>query len=55
LVDQKIPEFERDRIPMLVNKKDQIIGLLGLRQDRRFSVGGKTDKILSIELIKRKI
>jgi tRNA(Ile)-lysidine synthase len=51
LVDQKIPKFERDCVPVLTNGKDQIIGLLGLRQDQRFSADGKARKILLIELI----
>jgi len=52
LIDAKIPKFLRDNVPILVDKKDKIIWLGGLRQDRQFIASKNSEKILIIKLNK---
>ena len=46
--DKKIPASKRDNIPLLI-KDGEIVSVVGLRQDRRFSKGGTAYKIEIME------
>jgi len=50
-VDEKIPQVERDSIPILVSGND-IIWVAGYRMDERFKANEKTERFLVIEFIK---
>ncbi|MGI6575776.1 MAG: tRNA lysidine(34) synthetase TilS [bacterium] len=49
-IDCKIPRSERDRIPLLTTADDEIMWIIGYRQDERFQVSAHTKKILVIEV-----
>lgn len=49
LIDAKIPKFLRNDVPILVDKKDRIIWLGGLRQDRQFIASENSKQILIIK------
>lgn len=50
-VDEKVPRDERDAVPLILSG-DDIIWVVGYRQDERFRVNEKTKKILKIEVRK---
>ncbi|WP_027339864.1 tRNA lysidine(34) synthetase TilS [Halonatronum saccharophilum] len=51
LIDQKVPLFKRDNIPIFTNQKGDIFWVGGFRIDNRFKIKDETDKILIIEII----
>lgn len=51
-VDQKVPLYLRDQIPLLVNDRDEVIWVIGLCKDKRFNVDKKTKKIIVVKFIK---
>jgi tRNA(Ile)-lysidine synthase len=51
-IDKKIPQRERDRIPIILDKRGIIIWIAGFRIDERIKLGKKTEKILRLEFIK---
>lgn len=51
-VDQKVPLYLRDQIPLLVNDRDEVIWVVGLCKDKRFNVDKKTKKIIVVKFIK---
>ncbi len=46
-IDNKIPRHDRDEIPLLVSG-DDILWVVGVRIDERFSVTSKTERILTV-------
>ncbi len=48
--DEKIPTFEKNSIPILVDAQDIIITVLGYRWDRRFEINPQTNNYLNIFL-----
>jgi len=52
-VDVKVPKEERDKIPLIVSGED-IVWVVGYREDERFKVTGETKKILKLEAEKIK-
>ena len=51
LKDQKISKYEKEKTLILETSKNEIVWLIGMRLDHRFSVTDKTKEILKIELI----
>jgi tRNA(Ile)-lysidine synthase len=51
-VSQKIPLHEKDKIPLLINKNDEIIWIGGYRLNDRYKVTDKTKKVTIFELTK---
>lgn len=51
-IDEKIPIYERQHIPLLVCKKG-IIWLVGKRLDNRFKITEKTQRIYQLQLVKK--
>ena len=51
LKDQKISKYDKERTLILETSKNEIVWLIGMRLDHRFSVTDKTKEILKIELI----
>ena len=49
-IDHKVPNFERQRIPLLLSG-ETIAWIVGYRIDERFKVSEKTNKILKVELV----
>jgi tRNA(Ile)-lysidine synthase len=50
-VDEKIPRDERDRVPLIISGND-IIWVVGYREDERFKVGEGTEKVVRFEVKK---
>jgi len=50
LIDEKIPCSRRNRLPLLVNGRDEILWIGGLRTDVRFAVGEETARILCLSI-----
>lgn len=50
--NHKLSRFEKDAVWLLFNGDDQLIWVLGLRQDERFKTDSKTTKTLKINWIK---
>lgn len=50
-VDEKVPRDERDAIPLILSSED-IIWVVGYRQDHRFRVTEETRKVLKLEVKK---
>ena len=48
-IDQKIPQFERLKIPLLISGRD-IAWIVGYRIDERFKITEKTEKVLRIDV-----
>ncbi len=46
-IDNKVPRDERDKVPLLV-LSDDVIWIVGMRQDERFSVTPETKRILRV-------
>lgn len=51
-IDLKIPQEERDKIPLVVSPEGEIIWVVGFRIDDRFKITETTKKILHLSLIK---
>ena len=51
LKDQKISKYDKEKTLILETSKNEIVWLIGMRLDHRFSVTDKTKEILKIELI----
>jgi tRNA(Ile)-lysidine synthase len=49
-IDNKIPKSHRDLIPILVDNKDQIIWIMGMRMDDRVKINSYTKKVLCIKI-----
>lgn len=49
LRDEKLSFFEKENARLLCDAKDQILGILPYRQDRRFCAGKHTQKMLKIK------
>ena len=47
-IDEKVPFWERDKIPLVVDTKD-ILWIVGLRRSDLAKVGDKTERVLKIE------
>lgn len=52
LIDEKVPVFKRDKIPIFTTLNDEIFWIGGYRIDDRFKITDNTEKILIIEIIK---
>jgi len=50
LIDEKIPLSRRDRIPLFVNGRDEILWIGGMRTDARFAVGTETTRVLRMTM-----
>jgi len=50
LIDEKIPASRRDRIPLFVNGRDEILWIGGIRTDVRFAVGTETTRVLRLTM-----
>ena len=46
--DEKLPILARQKTGILCDAKDQILGIIPLRQDRRFAADEKTEKTINI-------
>jgi len=51
LKDQKVSKYDKEKTLILETSKNEIVWLIGMRLDHRFSVTDKTKEILKIELI----
>jgi len=51
LKDQKISKYEKEKTLILETSKKEIVWLIGMRLDNRFSVKSETKEIMKIELI----
>ena len=50
LIDEKIPASRRDRLPLFVNGRDEILWIGGVRTDARFTVGRETSRVLRLTM-----
>ncbi len=50
LIDEKIPFPRRDRLPLFVNGRDEILWIGGVRTDARFVVGEGTTRVLHLSM-----
>jgi tRNA(Ile)-lysidine synthase len=50
MVDEKIPKHKRGTIPVVTDKRGNILWIAGCRPDDRFKVGSKTKKVLYLKL-----
>ena len=48
-IDLKIPDFVRDKIPIVYNNKDELIWICGYRMDDRFKIEEKSKKTLLLK------
>ncbi len=51
LIDQKVPFFKRNLIPLVVDDTDRIVWIAGYRMNDLFKLTKKTEKILKISLM----
>ena len=51
LKDQKVSKYEKEKTLILETSKNEIVWLIGMRLDNRFSVTSETKEIMKIELI----
>ncbi len=51
LIDEKVPAFKRDKIPIFTTLDDEIFWVGGYRIDDRFKITDETENILVIEII----
>ncbi|PIX85111.1 MAG: tRNA lysidine(34) synthetase TilS [Nitrospirae bacterium CG_4_10_14_3_um_filter_53_41] len=49
-IDEKIPYMERGRVPLLVNRENEILWIGGYRMDGRYAVDDKTRRALLIQI-----
>ena len=52
LIDHKIPRAEREKIPVLVDKNNGILWIIGLRMDERFRAKEDTKRRLVIKVFR---
>ncbi|MBI5182257.1 MAG: tRNA lysidine(34) synthetase TilS [Nitrospirae bacterium] len=52
LIDHKIPRADRDKIPILINKNNDILWIMGLRMDERFKAREDTKRKLIVKVIR---
>jgi tRNA(Ile)-lysidine synthase len=52
LIDHKIPRAEREKIPVLVDKNNGILWIIGLRMDERFRAKEDTKRRLVVKVIR---
>lgn len=50
LIDQKVPKYKRDKIPLIVDRNDNIVWLTEFRIADNFKVTSKTEKVLVLKL-----
>ncbi len=50
LIDHKIPRADRDKIPILINKNNDILWIIGLRMDERFRAKEGTKRRLIVRI-----
>ncbi len=50
MVDEKIPSYKRDLVPLLIDSRGDILWLAGCRADERYRVTQKTKKIICLSL-----
>ncbi len=53
-IDQKIPWGRRDRVPLFVDRYDEIVWVGGYRADARFAVDADTSRVLLLKIVDRK-
>ncbi len=51
LIDHKIPRVEREKIPVLIDKNNDILWIIGLRMDERFIAREDTKRRLVVRLV----
>lgn len=51
LIDHKIPRAEREKIPVLINKNNDILWIMGLRMDERFRAKEDTKRRLVVKIV----
>lgn len=51
LIDHKIPRAERGKIPVLINKNNDILWIMGLRMDERFRAKEDTKRRLVVKIV----
>lgn len=49
-IDEKVPYMERGRVPLLVNRENEILWIGGYRMDERYAVDEKTRRALLIRI-----
>ena len=49
LIDQKVPKYLRDQIPILVDKKHKILWIIGYRTSQIGCVTESTERMLKID------
>lgn len=50
MVDEKIPSYKRDGVPLLLDSKGNILWVAGYRPDERYRVTKKTKRIICLKL-----
>jgi tRNA(Ile)-lysidine synthase len=50
MVDEKIPKYKRETIPLVTDGKGNILWIAGFRADERFKVGPGTKKVLHLNV-----
>ncbi len=50
LIDEKVPRFERESIPVIIDGEDNIVWLAGFRISEEYKVTKNTDKVLIIKI-----
>jgi tRNA(Ile)-lysidine synthase len=53
-IDQKIPWARRDRVPLFVDRYDEIVWVGGYRADARFAADAATSRVLLLKIVDRK-
>ncbi len=51
LIDQKLSNFEKEKINILVDAEDKIIWVIGLRADERFKIKEQTTEFIEISVL----
>ncbi len=54
LIDEKVPRYERESIPVIIDVEDNIVWLSGFRISEDYKVTDNTDKVLIIKIIFKK-
>ncbi len=49
-IDKKIPFYKRENIPLIVDNKNRIVWIAGLRMDDRFKITDTTNEIIKLKL-----
>jgi tRNA(Ile)-lysidine synthase len=53
-IDIKVPQIQRDSIPLITTSEGEILWVVGWRQDARFQVRDTTQMVLVIDVIRQK-